>query len=328
MDGKRLAGVIFHCGWVLVFLGACGESPSAPTPTGDRPVPPSTLSASSAAKATASPTAVPSGGATAIPTATLRPSPAPDEWKSYPPVPSFAGRVRSIFQTGMTLGRDPHIFSKIGDCQNITTFFLASYEDPQRYRLGPYEDLQATIDWYKGSFGRQSLAVKGGLNVAAALNPLRADPDVCESSESPLACELRMNNSSLVLISFEEAWDGDVQKYETYMRRVIEYAIEQGVVPIVATKADNLEGGDRINGLIAQLAWEYDVPLWNFWSAVQPVRYHGLSKDGFHLTQATGDKNYFFDLPAAKWSGWMMRNLTALQVLDGARRELVAPNLP
>ncbi len=329
MNGKRLAGVIFHCGWALVFLAACGESPAAPTSTGNLPDPSSTSSASlPAAQATASPTDAPSGGATEIPAATPRPSPAPDEWKSYPAASSFAGRAQSIFQSGAILGRDPHLFSKIGDCQNITTFFLASFDIPGHYRLGPYEDLQATIDWFKGSFGRESLSVKGGLNVAAALNPLRTDPDSCESSESPLACEIRLNNPSLVLISFEEAWDGDVLKYETYMRRVIEYTIDQGVVPVVATKADNIEGGDRINALIAQLAWEYDIPLWNFWGAVQPIRYHGLSKDGFHLTQATGDKNYFFDLPSAKWSGWMMRNLTALQVLDGARRELISPNLP
>jgi len=93
----------------------------------------------------------------------------------------------------------------------------------------------------------------------------------------------------------------------------------------VATKADNLEGGNRINALIARLAWEYDIPLWNFWSAVQPLRYHGLSKDGFHLTQADGFKNYFFDLPPAKWRGWMARNLSALQSLDAARKDLIAP---
>ena len=79
------------------------------------------------------------------------------------------------------------------------------------------------------------------------------------------------HNPSVALISFEEAWDGNVEKYETYLRQVIEYAIEQGVVPVVATKADNLEGGNRINALIARLAWEYDIPLWNFWAAVQPL---------------------------------------------------------
>jgi hypothetical protein len=324
MDGRCWAGVIFCCGG-LIFLSACGESAAAATPGRGIADPSSTPAAE---RETATPSITLPGGATALPTATPYPSPAPDEWKTFPTVPAFGARAEEIFRRGLSLGRDPRVFSKIGDCQNIVTFFLAGFEDPEKYRLGPYADLQETIDWFKGSFGRKSLAVKGGLNVAAVLNPLRADPDVCESSESPLGCELRINNPSLVVISFEEAWDGDVVKYETYLRQVIEYAVDQGVVPIVATKADNLEGNGRINALIAHLAWEYGIPLWNFWGAVQPVKYHGLSKDGFHLTQATGYKNYFFDLPSSKWSGWMMRNLTALQVLDGARRELLAPNNP
>jgi len=320
-----MAGFILGCGYLAVFLSACGSRPAETTPDANHTDPSSTPSGM---PTTATPTVAASDGATAIPTDAPRPSPAPDDWKAYPTVPSFAGRVETIFKRGISLGRDPNVFSKVGDCQNITTFFLADFEDPAKFRLGPYQDLQATIDWFKGSLGRKSLAVKGGMNVAAVINPLRADPDACPASESPLACELRLNNPSLAIISFEEAWDGNVDKYETYLRQVIEYSLDQGVVPVVATKADNLEGGDRINALIAQLAWEYDIPLWNFWGAVQPLRYHGLSKDGFHLTQATGDLNFFFDLAPSKWSGWMARNLTALQVLDGARRELISPNNP
>jgi hypothetical protein len=322
MNGKRRTGITVMVCAALVLAG-CGGNAAAPTATGERSDPSATPTIR---QITPPPTETLAPGVTPSPTATPRPSPAPDEWKTYPTVPSFAGRAQSIFQSGAALGRDAHVFSKIGDCQNITTFFLASYEDPAKYRLGDSEELRATIDWFQGSFGRQSLAVKGGLNVAAVLNPLRADPKSCGSSESPLACELRVNNPGVALISFEEAWDGDVAKYETYMRQVIEYTIAQGIVPIVATKADDIEGGHRINALIAELAWEYDIPLWNFWGSVQPLRYHGLSKDGFHLTQAPDDKNYFFDMESAKWSGWMMRNFSALQVLDAARRDVILAN--
>jgi hypothetical protein len=278
-----------------------------------------------AADLRATPTAVLTDRPTGAATATPRPSPAPEEWKSYPVVPAFTGRAAEIFRRGIAQRRDYHAFSKIGDCQNITTYFLADFEDPAKYRLGPYGELQATIDWFKDSFGRKSLAVKGGLNVAAVTNPLMANHESCLPNESPLACELRVHNPSVAIISFEEAWDGNVEKYETYMRQVIEYVISQGIVPIVATKADDLEGGDRINALIARLAWEYDIPLWNFWAAVQPLHSHGLSQDGFHLTQTADYHNYYFDMPSARWSGWMARNLTALQVLDAARRELILP---
>jgi hypothetical protein len=256
---------------------------------------------------------------------TPRPTPEPGAWKTGPVVPEFDGNAAEIFARGLSLQRNSRVFSKIGDCQNITTYFLADFESPDKYRLGEYADLQATIDWFKGSFGRKSAAVRGGMNVAAVMNPLMADPMVCEAGETPLGCELRLNNPGVAIISMEEDWSGDVPKYETYMRQIIEYTISQSVVPVVATKADNLEGGHRINGLIARLAWEYDIPLWNFWAAVQPLPAHGLSEDGFHLTQALGFHNYFFDEPPEQWSGWMARNLTALQVLDAARRTVIAP---
>lgn len=304
-------------GCLAAALSACGEAP-----------PPSAAGLSEAQTAEGSsavPTAARTPAETPALSATPRPSPAPDEWKTYPPVPAFTGRAADIFSQGQALGRDPRAFSKIGDCQNITTYFLADFEDPAKYRLGPYADLQATIDWFAGSFGRKSLSVRGGLNVAAVMNPLMADREFCRAGESPLACELRLHNPSIALISFEEAWDGDVPKYEIYLRQAIQYTLDQGIVPVVATKADNLEGGHRINALIARLAWEYDVPLWNFWAAVQPLGSRGLTEDGFHLTQTADYHNFYFDMPASKWSGWMARNLTALQVLDAARRSLTQP---
>jgi hypothetical protein len=320
MRVNQLAKVLAVYGFLAVLSCGCGNV-SAPL----EETVATTAAVSIPMDLSATPTPALTIQATGAATATQRPSPAPDEWKSYPVVPSFTGRAAEIFRTGISQRRDYHAFSKIGDCQNITTYFLADFETPGKYRLGSYEDLQATIDWFQGSFSRKSLAVKGGLNVAAVMNPLMANREFCMPDESPLACELRVHHPSLALISFEEAWDGNVEKYETYMRQVIEYVISQGIVPIVATKADNLEGGDRINALIARLAWEYDIPLWNFWAAAQPLRSHGLTEDGFHLTQAADFHNFFFDMPSSQWSGWMARNLTALQVLDGVRQELISP---
>ena len=251
---------------------------------------------------------------------TPRPSPAPEEWKTWPVVPALSQNAKTIYLQGQALGRDPHRFSKVGDCQNITTYFLSHFEDPDLYRLGEFASLQPAIDWFMGSYTRESLAVKGGMNVAAVLSPLRSNPEFCSQGESPLACEYRLYNPSFAIISMEEAWSGEPQKYGKYMRQVIEYTIAQGILPVIATKADNLEGGDRINAIIAQLAWEYDIPLWNFWAAVQPLSGHGLSEDGFHLTHGN---NFFFDVSLSGQTGYTLRNLTALQVIDAVWRELM-----
>lgn len=324
---------------LIGILSACTTTPPAPAAA---PITPEIQAATDAPDATAtdlppsSPTTDPQPvtpqPAAATPEQTLtettassptpRATPGEDAWSALPVIPTISQTTIEIYQRGISLGRDPQAFSKIGDCQNVSSYFLSPFAYASAYRLGPYAALQETIDWYQqtGSFTRESLAVKGGFNVAAVLSPLRADSKVCQPSESPLACELRVHNPSVAIISMETWWSGQPDAYEKYMRQLLDYTISQGVVPILATKADNLEGDNQINKALARLAWEYDIPLWNFWAAVQDIPGKGLTQDGFHLTLG----NYFYDDPASTDTGWSMRNLTALQALDAVHRG-VAP---
>ena len=100
--------------------------------------------------------------------------------------------------------------------------------------------------------------------------------------------------------------------FKDNLTRIITILIEQDIIPILATKADNLEDDHQINMIIAELAVEYEIPLWNFWLAVQPLPNHGLQSDGAHLTWG---KNYF-DSSETMENAWPWRNLTALQMLN------------
>jgi hypothetical protein len=260
---------------------------------------------------------------TVPPTVTFTPKPPLEEgaWMHMPAVPvEISEAMRAVYQRGLKTGNDPTHFSVIGDCQNVSSYFLAVFDKPGEFSLGSeYSYLQPTIDYYQESFSRKSLAVKGGFNVAAILSPLRADPKSCNKNESPLDCELRTWRPSVVFVSMETWWsEKPEEEYDKYMRRVIERILETGAVPIIATKADNLEGDHAINATIAQIAYDYEIPLWNFWAVVQPLPNHGLSDDNFHLTFA---RNFFDDSVRMK-SAWPWRNLTALQSLDAVRKGL------
>jgi len=292
------------------------------------PVP--TLTLTVAAKASASP--VP---ATALPRASPQPSATADtrqlpaQWQDWPVIPSVSARAKAIYQKGLAAGNDPHRFSKVGDCQNIVSFFLAAFDHSNEYVLGDsYASLQPAIDYFAGSWGRDSLAVRGGFNVAAVLSTFQADPKVC-GADNPLACELRLYKPSLALVSMETPVGAGKKgaDYEKYLRQIVEYAISQNVLPILATKADNLEGDNSVNLAIASVAYEYDLPLWNWWRAAQPLPSHGLLADHFHLTL---DPNNLTDAlfyrrlsdPLASQFAWPQRNITALQVLDAVWKGL------
>jgi hypothetical protein len=238
-------------------------------------------------------------------------------------VPAINPALAKVYKDGLAAGNDPSHFSKVGDCQNVATYFLSTFDHPGDFRLGPdYADLQSTIDIFQGSWSRESLAVKPGFNVAAVLSPLRADADICNQGESPLGCEMRIWRPSIVVVSMETWWGRQpAEDYARYMRQIVEYILRQGAVPILATKADNREGDGSINAAIAQVASEYDVPVWNFWAAVQPLPDRGIwrdDKDEFHLTFARN----FFDDPLRMEQAWPWRNLTALQSVDAIHRGL------
>lgn len=297
---------------IIIILSACASAPETSLPEGE--------SISPVAVVEITEVATEASELIETPTTAPRPTLAADEWKTLPIVPAISDTARAIYQRGLEMGNNPNAFSKVGDCQTSTDFFLVDFDYPDRYGLGEeYADLQATIDYYQGSFSRQSLAVKDGFNVAAVLSPLRADPKKCEKGESPLACEYRTHKPSVAMISMETNFNQrSADDYGKYLRQIVEYTISQGIVPVLANKADNTEGDYGINAEIAKIANEYDIPMWNFWAAAYPLPNHGFDiglNDGFHLSFSRN----FFDQPKNMLSAWPWRNLTALQALEAVR---------
>jgi formylglycine-generating enzyme required for sulfatase activity len=253
-------------------------------------------------------------------------------WMELPIIPDgISDRVREIYERGLSMGNNPNAFSKVGDCNSTNPYYLADYDlGPNVYDLGNYANLQPTIDYFSGSFGRTSLAAKQGLSTAGVLASLWSDWKQCASNETPLDCEYRINHPSFAIVSLgtNEAYDVKLDKtpFEGRLRRIIEHSIDQGVVPILSTKADNDEGDNYINFVTAKLAMEYELPLWNFWRAVQSISQHGM-RSADHLTFAPTKS--FSDFSRLEYLdyGMQMRNLTALQVLDMVRREINQPQV-
>jgi hypothetical protein len=125
----------------------------------------------------------------------------------------------------------------------------------------------------------------------------------------------------------EEAWSGDIQKYDYYLRMLVEYVLSQDVVPIIATRAEIPGSQVSINKTVAQIAYDYQIPLWNFGASTVVLPNYGLSSDGFHLTPGTVEGNYNFKDPTRLELGWTWRNLTALQTIDSVFQYLITHNL-
>lgn len=321
--------------WVLFIflaLAACtspASSPSTP-PTLFTPSPlplltssPLPLSPSSPPPLlTASPTPSPLVTSSPLPLLTASPTPnytptldtrpLPKQWRTWPIVPTLSANMIPVFLDGQTKGQNPFAFSTLGDCQSEPPVFLGIYGS-DRYYLGTgYEYLQETINFFaqSGAFGRQSYCTQNGLSVASALSATWADPEVCVKDETPLACEIRLYQPSLMFINLGTNWSiNSTASHEAYLRQIVEILLAEGVVPILSTKGDNVEGDWSINQSIAQVAYDYDLPLWNFWAAIQDLPGHGLDP-------ARPGGNYLII------EAWDRRSFTGLQVLDAIRKTL------
>ena len=240
------------------------------------------------------------------PTASPTPAPTLSDWRDAPISPeSISDRVLEIYAEGQRQGRDPAAFSVIGDCQSIPYVFMGPYGRGDQEPDAAESHLWNAVNYFEASFDRWAVTARGGFTAASILNSLQADPDECKPGETPLTCEFRINNPAFVLITLETWLDPEtVDRYEVYLREILDTVIANGAVPILLTKADSSElrdGTHVINPVIVQVAYEYQVPVVNFWRAAQYLDNYGIDPDreGFHLSEA----------------GYKLKNTLALRAL-------------
>ena len=198
----------------------------------------------------------------------------PADWKDWPVIPTVDPSLQKIYERGLSLGNDPHSFSIFGDCQTRPADFFGVYETDPTTLLFLSPELRETVENFKGSFNRESSTAQDGTTPGALLwTQWHRGEYGCTFSETPVECELRTHRPSFVIIQVGTHFES---RNTEYLRKIILQLMDEGVIPILATKADNREKDERINRDMALLASEYDLPLWNFWAAVSDLPNRGL----------------------------------------------------
>jgi len=215
---------------------------------------------------------------TGTPTKTsVAPTAEPDvtDWKTLPVIPeNIDPSLQKVYEKGLELGNDPQAFSIFGDCQERPGDFFGVFETDPTVVEGLSPDLQEVVDNFRGSFDRESPTAQDGTTPGALLWPQWHRGEYgCSFSETPVQCELRIHRPSFVIIQIGTHFES---RNTEYLRKVILQLLDAGVVPILATKADNREKDERINRDMSMLAAEYDLPLWNFWAALSDLPDRGL----------------------------------------------------
>ena len=199
----------------------------------------------------------------------------PEKWKDWPVIPtSVDPRLQKMYELGLSLGNDPHAFSIFGDCQTRPGDFFGMFETDPVMLMVIAPELRETVENFNGSFNRESSTAQDGTTPGALLwSQWHRGEYGCTFTETPVECELRTHKPSFVIIQVGTHFES---RNTEYLRKIINQLLDAGIVPILATKADNREKDERINRDMALLASEFDLPLWNFWAAVSDLPNRGL----------------------------------------------------
>jgi predicted small lipoprotein YifL len=343
-----------------IFLAACAQDgPTVlPMPT-ETPTPTITPTTTLTPTATLTPTITPTPEVwpTDTPTATITPTPTvtststpiptatPTGTPIPPPTPTppstingvpyneiivmddeVKAHVKEIYARGQEMGRDPHAFSKLGDSLIANPYFLRIFDqaDPNlgTYNLGDYAFLQDIIDYYKGSYDRYGTGIHVGLHTWSVFDPMWASKKWCKPNENLLDCEIRLNNPSVMLVLLGTNDDAPQATFETNYDKIVKHIIDQGIVPILFTKADRFEGDNRNNESIRKIAEKYKVPLVDFDKLADTLPNRGTGPDNIHLSIASS--NDYTD-PETFRFGNTVHNLATLVALDRVRSVMTEP---
>jgi len=240
-------------------------------------------------------------------------------------VPAIGPRAREIYLHGRAQGNSRAIFSQIGDSITASDDFLTPLgAGPVEW--GAYGALQPVYNAFRASFARPSLAARGGWTSLDLLNPASSiAPEICEPYESPLVCEYRVAKPAVALIMIgtnDIPLGVDDGTYRHNLETIVQISADFGVIPVLSTIPDNLtdpadsERVHAVNAIIRDVAAGAGVPLWDYWLALQGLPNKGLAPDNYHPSGGPLPGATATFTPGGLQSGYTMRNLTALMVLD------------
>jgi hypothetical protein len=250
------------------------------------------------------------------PLANLNRAPLPD-W-----IPRITFRMRQRYQNALRAGRDPRMFTVAGD-SNSDWLRYQGRVAAGNFDLGSWRTVAGRFD---PSFTRRSLAARGGVGAFAMFDPAQAGSSACRPDEGMFACELRLSNAGIVFIQLGTGDRFVWHEFEANYQRMIDYALSQNTLPVLVTKADDMEswqGGapiGYINDTIRRLAQAYELPLLDFYTASRTLPVvpnpdlpdRPLTQYGLH-----DEWGYYFHLTE---EGYALRILTTLQTLDAITR--------
>jgi lysophospholipase L1-like esterase len=238
--------------------------------------------------------------------------------------PEMKAHLQAVHATGQAKGERDTVFAKAGDSITFLSSFLdplgaSTYDPTDPGTAGAYTNLADTVKFFHStslgsgtnSFTRTSTAATAGWRAEQVVSALPGELDAIHPS------------IALVMIGTNDAsWDTQLDTtFRGELETIVDEAESRGVIVVLSTVPDHMDTGGKfeprtlqVNQVIAEVAAEKDVPLWNYWLSLQTLPNHGMDSGGVHPSVSPQGAGYFAGDGLSY--GMNVRNVTALQVLQ------------
>ena len=247
--------------------------------------------------------------------------------------PEVIAHIQQVYALGQARGNNANVFAKVGDSLTVSSLTLHPL-GVGLYNLGDYGYLQDVINFYasgqtrdgRNAFNDESVAAGIGWTTYRVLDPEEEKPEICLLEESPLMCEYRLLQPSVSLIMFgtNDVSILESQNYRANLSRIIELSEAQGIIPVLTTiplRVDWESRSHEFNAIIADVARQHAIPVIDYGGAMLPLGDAGLDMDQVHPSIPPDGFEGAADFREGNLGyGYVLRNLTALQVLDAVWR--------
>jgi hypothetical protein len=266
------------------------------------------------------------------------------DFHTLPVIPAITQSMKSylqgIFQQGQGAGMRADVFAKVGDSNTFSFEFLgglgsSAYDPANPANVGSHGDLAGTINFFRqtsidptraNSFNHISAAAYGGWTAASLLTPgLKGVPpwQFGAARNTPIDSELRDSEPAiaLVMVGTCEAGSEDPTIFQARLTAVAQTLLSRGVIPVLSTIPEDFLPTPGLvaitagfNQVIANVAGDLNIPLWNLYVGLSQLPNEGISPDGVHLNSSPNGAQLLDDANLA--FGMNYRNFTAVQVLS------------
>ena len=239
--------------------------------------------------------------------------------------PAVLDHARAIVSRGEMLGRNADVFLKFGDSNSSTGGFIPpvyltplgmpGYNPITSGLAATHPELLGTRALYSGGAGSDSFLREGpgafpGWTISNVLSAVQG--------------QIAATNAGIALVMIgtnDMGTVGNLPLFKGQLQYLVGVFLTDGVLPVLSTIPDSHYANGAFhkldlayNQIIADVAAQYRIPLWNAWLALNQLPNQGIGPDGVHLNTSPNGGGSLW--PADMAFGQNVRNLEALQILD------------